>query len=476
MQPKQATVSIRNKTDYQVRRGLIDIRGEFFKSIDCHVCRRVRNLDLYSHKRLLFNQWFSYRTQSGMYDYYSRRAQIKSIVTNYIYNQEEVPVTTQPSKSTPADTVEALINGPATHSASIAIDTGEKLKRELIKIMPFVDPDSTRMVEWIWTYRMAYDMNTSGEYFDIAANVKHDFNEMTAILKPYFTTYYDGPNLFRAFQSIADDTIPQLYVILEKKHMYCLSIFGDAALVSEIVGKFKSRYIEPKSISIETLTGFTSDGHVTKTAELKEDEQRFGKEEFYPFLEGQSIDEFVEEYRNGPSVLLLMGEWGTGKTTFLRTLLFKLNYESNALVSSESLLMHPGLSGWISEYNKDSVVVIEDADTFVSPREDDNFQMSMLLGTSDGVIGSNSKYIISTNLVSLNKVDSALTRPGRTFRVLVFGKLTPEEANAARIAVDLPPVEFDADSKYTLAEALNYKCVKDIQSRKADQVGFASSK
>jgi ATP-dependent 26S proteasome regulatory subunit len=93
----------------------------------------------------------------------------------------------------------------------------------------------------------------------------------------------------------------------------------------------------------------------------------------------------------------------------------------------------------------------------VAKREDGNSTMSALLNATSGIIPTNVKIIISTNLTSLNKVDQALLRPGRTFKVLQFKNLNVEQAVNVRSSMNLEPVDFStAGKEISLAEAINW--------------------
>lgn len=126
---------------------------------------------------------------------------------------------------------------------------------------------------------------------------------------------------------------------------------------------------------------------------------------------------------------------------------------------------------------KKSVIGIEDADTFVSTRDNQNYQMSALLNYIEGVIPTNNKLIISTNLETTNRVDPALLRVGRNFRVLEFRNLTHQEANKARKSTGMKAIKFLPEHKtLSLALALNYENVnaKHFKNHKRQGVGFIS--
>lgn len=164
---------------------------------------------------------------------------------------------------------------------------------------------------------------------------------------------------------------------------------------------------------------------------------------FYPYIEG-GVDAFIDRYlADRASILLLLGPPGTGKTSLIRHMLYmkKLHAQvtfDEQLMQSDAYYINYATSG------SSDMLVIEDADVALNARSTTNNKlMSRFLNVSDGLVPLlNKKMVFSTNLASIDNVDSALIRPGRCFDVIKFRDLTPEEANKARAAVGLPPAEY----------------------------------
>jgi len=174
---------------------------------------------------------------------------------------------------------------------------------------------------------------------------------------------------------------------------------------------------------------------------------------FYPYFDEtpeQVWDSFSASKAN---VLLLIGEPGTGKSNFIRQMMEHRGYENVPyLIDNELLLLDPMLISYLQGQKEMQLMIAEDADNFVAKREDHNKSMVGLLNMSSGIAAGNTKIILSTNLANINKVDPALVRPGRCFKILTFEKLTPEQATdiGAEIDIDIP-----YESDMTLAEVLN---------------------
>ena len=76
--------------------------------------------------------------------------------------------------------------------------------------------------------------------------------------------------------------------------------------------------------------------------------------------------------------------------------------------------------------------------------------MSRFLNVGDGLMSmKNKKIIFTTNLPSIASIDSALTRPGRCFDIIEFGKLNRQQAKKVCDAKGLALPNGDA---FTLAE------------------------
>lgn len=205
--------------------------------------------------------------------------------------------------------------------------------------------------------------------------------------------------------------------------------------------------------------------------------------QFYPFVHKHypevrhgelTVDYIVEDFMNSKAnLLLLIGPAGTAKSTLIRSFL-RPEHEV-VLVSSAQVLENVGLSSTFRSHSEDSskkmVTIYEDADIFVEPRDKGNLALSSMLNQLDGVVGSKEKFIISTNLESISKVDKALLRPGRCHKVFQFKLLEGDEINIARAAVGKPPIE--TDKPLTLSEALHYQEV-EINERKIGGFGFTS--
>jgi hypothetical protein len=194
----------------------------------------------------------------------------------------------------------------------------------------------------------------------------------------------------------------------------------------DFIEKYKKRILDAyEAVSNEIEWVYTNDG---QSIEIPLRPDRMPIEEMYPFLQGQSLQEYYESFMaSSASILLLIGPPGTGKTTFIRGLLQHCN--TSAMVSYDaSILEKDYVFASFIEGDK-SVLVLEDADMFLKSREDGNTMMHKFLNVGDGLVTTrNKKLIFSTNLNSIKEIDPALVRPGRCYDILSFRELSQAEA------------------------------------------------
>ncbi len=133
---------------------------------------------------------------------------------------------------------------------------------------------------------------------------------------------------------------------------------------------------------------------------------------------------------NDKGVVLLHGKPGTGKTNYLRYLIGLLNKNVIYITPQmASTLLDPGLLDFVIR-NKNSIFIIEDAETLIKDRERTNYSpVSALLNISDGLLSDSlNTQIICTFHTDLSQIDPALMRKGRLIARYEFKELDSHKA------------------------------------------------
>ncbi len=155
-------------------------------------------------------------------------------------------------------------------------------------------------------------------------------------------------------------------------------------------------------------------------------------------------------------LMLLHGEPGTGKATYIKYL--------SSLVKKDMLILPPYMTNYLTSPeiipflldNKDSVLIIEDAERILQAREagGDTNSVSNILNLTDGLLADCMHIqVIATFNASKHLLDKALLRKGRLMVDYAFGKLAPAKANDLLAHLNLT---FRTDEPMTLADIFNH--------------------
>jgi SpoVK/Ycf46/Vps4 family AAA+-type ATPase len=172
----------------------------------------------------------------------------------------------------------------------------------------------------------------------------------------------------------------------------------------------------------------------------------------------KEVDQIIRtrlKKQNDKGIILLHGLPGTGKTSYLRHLIGKIN--KKVMFFSPNIasgMTDPGFMNLLIN-NPNSVVIIEDADNIIMDRGyHANSSVSNLLNISDGLLSDflNIQLICTFNS-PLTMIDKALMRKGRLIAKYEFGKLSIEKSK--RLSHHLGN-EIEIAEPMTLAELANH--------------------
>ncbi len=271
------------------------------------------------------------------------------------------------------------------------------------------------------------------------------------------------PDLLVYFDLKAPDTAARVY------HTH----LTDRALLESVFGFFINRQQSRTGNGLGLLVQDPSCGLYVKKFALKDPQVDLGlcyNDDLVPVHE--TILERLSR-QDAKGIVLLHGQPGTGKTTYIRHLASVLGKPmifippdlAPQVASPEFLALmvdHPG-----------SILVIEDAESVIRDRvNDENLSVANLLNISDGLLSDClSIQLICTFNTDLSRIDKALLRKGRIIARYEFGALTWQKAEALSSTLGFSNT---VSRDMTLAEIYHHSEV-DYGAPAGKKIGFRAA-
>ena len=229
-----------------------------------------------------------------------------------------------------------------------------------------------------------------------------------------------------------------IYARMEKNVGECYVLFdnnNDGSL-KEFIELIEEYYVAPEEDDAniykiaQTMSGFCLKKSKVKEVPDFELERQYNDD----FIrENNKICKFIED-ADKSGLVILHGEKGTGKTTYIRNLISTHPDKKFVFVSPDlvSFLGTPAFTDFINTLNN-HIIILEDCENAIRDRKitGANSAVSTLLNMTDGLLADDLgiKFICTFN-ADIQDIDPALLRKGRLICKYEFKPLTVEKTNA----------------------------------------------
>jgi len=174
---------------------------------------------------------------------------------------------------------------------------------------------------------------------------------------------------------------------------------------------------------------------------------------------------------NTNGLYLFHGDPGTGKSTYIKYLIHRINKKVIFLSTKMAGQLDNAAMTPLLLQNRNAIIIIEDAEELITSRDDfRNSNLSMLLNLTDGLLGESlGIQIIATFNTDLKNIDKALLRKGRLSTIYEFKLLTLDKTNAL-----LKKLGHNIQIEQTLsvADIFNFEVDSNYEPKLKKAVGF----
>lgn len=289
-------------------------------------------------------------------------------------------------------------------------------------------------------YMFDYEARTNGDYIFDTKKMLNFLNESEykdeLELIPYFTKVLgkDEDKLEIGFCVILKKS--NIYARFEKSVSESYVLFGNENIedVEKFIEDMLQFYIMPESTKdIYWRVCSSQGGYYLDKGKVK-CPQNFVLENLYNDdfkKEDEKICKFLEEDEKS-GLVILHGEKGTGKSTYIKHLVSKYRDKKFVYIPAHlvPLFGDPSFGSFLTSLNND-IIVLEDCENIIKNRKlnEGASSVSLLLNMTDGILSDDlSMKFICTFNDDMKTIDPALLRKGRLVSKYEFRPLCIEKA------------------------------------------------
>jgi len=285
--------------------------------------------------------------------------------------------------------------------------------------------------------------------------------------------FLERSKLLDSFDEVSDDDMPEVTKDIKSKAVTINILYSKETELRKVLDMVE-KYEEVKKNNINLIVGCPGEGFALREFSTKLPEKEIDLELNYG-------KDFVKKHNNivkrltktqDCGLIILNGKPGTGKTTYVKYLTTLVNKRVIFVPPNiAESLTGPNLLPFLLE-NKNSVLIIEDAEKVIGCREssDTNNSVSNILNMTDGILGDClNLQIVATLNTPREKIDKALLRKGRLIAEHEFKEL-PEE-NVKKLFEKLE-IKKEVPGPLTLTEIYNYENEDVIEEKPKKFIGF----
>lgn len=260
---------------------------------------------------------------------------------------------------------------------------------------------------------------------------------------------------------------------LEQKRIHLLFTSAHETNVNELFEECKKFIKIPKKTTDISLIIFHNNRLETKGVHINKPRIDFNihyNEDFFA-IHKTMVKQLNKKDTNG--LYLFHGQPGTGKSTYIKFLIHQLK--------KKVIFISPKMAGELDNLsmtpflleNRNSVLVIEDAEQLITAREEvRNSNLAMLLNLTNGLLGESlGIQIIATFNTDVKNINKALLRKGRLSIIYEFKPLALDRTN---VLLKKLGQTIEVTQPLAVADIFNFEISNNYEPKLRKAVGFGN--